>query len=320
MHIPVLLSETVESLAVKPGGRYIDGTLGRAGHAAEILRRAGPKGWLLGIDRDVEALPRAAATLETVPGHKTLVHGTHGALGDLARANGFDAVDGILLDLGVSSDQLDTPERGFSFQADGPLDMRMDQTQGESARELIARWSEDALAELFREWGEEPRARQAARAIVRERERRPIATTGQLAEIVSRAVGGRSGRRHPATRVFQALRMAVNDEMGNLTRALEAGLRLLKPCGRMAVITFESLTDRAVKRCFAEHAGRWVSLQQGGEQWEGAEPAVERVTRHPVEAGDAECAANPRARSAKLRVVERCAAPAGAGRKERGGT
>ncbi|MBP5320932.1 MAG: 16S rRNA (cytosine(1402)-N(4))-methyltransferase, partial [Kiritimatiellae bacterium] len=150
MHIPVLLKETVEALAVKPGGRYIDGTLGRAGHASAILRLAGADGWLLGIDRDVEAFPRAAAVLAEAPGHAVLVHGTHGELAALAAEKGFDAVDGILLDLGVSSDQLDTPGRGFSFQADGPLDMRMDQTRGESARELIARESEAALADLFR--------------------------------------------------------------------------------------------------------------------------------------------------------------------------
>ena len=309
MHLSVLLQETVEALAVVPGGSYIDGTLGGAGHSAEILGRAGSAGRLLGIDRDPEALRRSAVRLDGVPGEKRLVHGGHGDIARLAGENGFGAVDGIVLDLGVSSDQLDEPGRGFSFRSDGPLDMRMDPTGGESAAELVARLDARPLEELFRTLGEEPRARRIAQAIVRERERRTIDTTGRLAEVVSAALGGRTGPRHPATRVFQALRMAVNRELEELERALEDGLRLLKPGGRMAVITFESLTDRAVKQCFAAHAGRWVSLQQGGERWEGREPAVEKVTRHPVEPGDDEVAANPRARSAKLRAVRRCETP-----------
>ncbi|MBQ9430544.1 MAG: 16S rRNA (cytosine(1402)-N(4))-methyltransferase RsmH [Kiritimatiellae bacterium] len=311
MHIPVLFEETVDALAVKAGGTYVDGTLGRAGHASEVLRRAGPEGRLLGIDRDGEALARAAKVLDPIPGHKVLAHGEHGDLAAIATANGFDAVDGILLDLGVSSDQLDTPERGFSFRADGPLDMRMDQTRGKPAAELVNGLSEEELARLFRELGEEPRAKAAARAICRERERSRIVTTGRLAEIVGRAVGGSGGKRNPATRVFQALRMSVNRELENLVAALDGGLKLLKSGGRMAVITFESLTDRVVKQCFAAHAGCMVSLQQGGQRWEGELPAVVKVTRHPVVAGDAELERNPRARSAKLRVVERSDRPPG---------
>lgn len=309
MHLSVLLQETVEALAVVPGGSYIDGTLGGAGHAAEVLLRAGPNGRLLGIDRDEAALARSAVRLADVPGEKRLAHGTHGEIRRLAEANGFGAVDGILLDLGVSSDQLDTPERGFSFRLEGPLDMRMDPGHGESAAELVARLDAQELADLFRRFGEEPQAWRIAQALVRERERRAIDTTGRLAEAVSAALGGRTGPRHPATRVFQALRMAVNREMENLEQALEDGLCLLKPGGRMAVITFESLTDRMVKQRFAAHAGKWVSLQQGGERWEGALPAVEKVTRHAVEPGPDEVAENPRARSAKLRVVRRREAP-----------
>mgnify|MGYP001316430678 CR=1 FL=1 len=309
MHLSVLLQEAVDALAVVRGGSYIDGTLGGAGHAAEILRRAGPTGRLLGVDRDTEALARSASRLEALSGEKVLVHGSHGDLGHLAEANGFAAVDGILLDLGVSSDQLDTPGRGFSFRLEGPLDMRMDPTRGESAADLLARLDVQSLADVFRRLGEEPQAWRIAQAIVRARGSRPIDTTGRLAEVVSEAVGGRTGPRHPATRVFQALRMAVNRELEDLEQALGDGLRLLKPGGRMAVITFESLTDRLVKQCFAAHAGKWVSLQQGGERWEGELPAVERVTRHPVEPGEEEVAANPRARSAKLRAVARCEAP-----------
>jgi 16S rRNA (cytosine1402-N4)-methyltransferase len=306
MHLPVLLQETVDALAVVPGGWYIDGTLGGAGHSSEVLRRAGPSGRLLGIDRDEAALARSALTLADVPGEKRLVHGTHGEILRLAEENGFGKVDGILLDLGVSSDQLDTPERGFSFRMDGPLDMRMDPSEGESAAELIARAEATELSDLFRRLGEEPQARRIAQAIVRARERGAIETTGRLADVVSEAVGGRKGPRHPATRVFQALRMAVNAEMENLEQALEDGLKLLKPGGRMAVITFESLTDRMVKQRFAAHVGRWVSLQQGGERWEGELPAAEKVTRHAVEPTPEEVAANPRARSAKLRAVRRC--------------
>ena len=304
-HVSVLMEETLAALAVQPGGAYIDGTLGNAGHAAEILRRAGPDGRLLGIDRDRSALARASTRLQELPGTKVLVHGDHGALGALASANGFGEVDGILLDLGVSSEQLDIPERGFSFMRDGPLDMRMDISRGETAASLVARMDADEMAALFFELGEEPHARTIARAIVRERERAPVATTARLAEIVAAASGWHGGRRHPATRVFQALRMTVNDELGALHTALEAGLALLRPNGRMAIISFESLSDREVKTTFTAHVGRMVSLPQGGARWEGRLPALAWIHRHPVGPGEAETATNPRSRSAKLRVVRR---------------
>ncbi|MFZ4395304.1 MAG: 16S rRNA (cytosine(1402)-N(4))-methyltransferase RsmH [Kiritimatiellia bacterium] len=305
MHVPVLLEETLAALAVRPGGTYIDGTLGYAGHAAAILRGAVPGGRLLGIDRDGEALARAQAHLQGQPGAALLAQGNHGALGQLARANGFGEVDGVLLDLGVSSAQLDEPARGFSFMRDGPLDMRMDTSRGETAADLVARLEVVELTTLFRTLGEEPRALAIARAIERERKRAAIVTTLQLAGIVAAASGWYGGRRHPATRVFQALRMAVNDELGALRVALTDGLSLLRPDGRMAVITFESLTDREVKTVFAAHAGRLVSLPQGGARWEGRSPAVAFVHRHPVGPGEVEIASNPRARSAKLRAVRR---------------
>ncbi|MBQ6339942.1 MAG: 16S rRNA (cytosine(1402)-N(4))-methyltransferase RsmH [Kiritimatiellae bacterium] len=305
MHKPVLLKETVDSLAVKPGGVYIDGTLGRAGHAREILARAGTGARLMGIDRDTLALTESAERLERIPGVSlTLVHGCHGNIAKIVRDEGISAVDGILLDLGVSSPQLDEADRGFSFRADGPLDMRMDRSRGETAADIVATRSEDELASLLRTFGEEPNARRIARAIVQARAVARIETTAQLASLVEKTVG-RSGAHHPATRTFQAFRMAVNDELGELERALEGGLGLLKPGGRMAVITFESLTDRTVKRFFAAHAGRMVSLQQGGERWEGTLPKVRLVTRHAVTASDEEIAENPRARSAKLRTIER---------------
>lgn len=308
MHIPVLLEETVSALAPKPGCVYIDGTLGQAGHASAVMRLAGPTGRLLGIDRDREALVRAAANLKRdgIPGSHTLVHGAHGDIERLARENGFDAVDAILLDLGVSSDQLDTPERGFSFRQDGPLDMRMRNDAGETAADLIARLSVQEMTTLFRELGEEKRAAAIARAIDRERQKAPFTRTVQLADCVARAVGpAHTKGRHPATRVFQALRMAVNDEMGDLRRALEAGLRLLKPGGRLAILTFESLTDRVVKQTFRAHCGQEVSLQQGGSEWRGELPRTAAIFRKAVAGQPEELEANPRARSAKLRAVRR---------------
>lgn len=306
MHRTVLLQETVACLAVRPGGVYIDATLGSGGHAAEILKQAGPKGRLLGIDCDPEALERAHTRLAAGPGQAVLVHGNHHDLGRLAEAHGFDEVDGMVLDLGVSSDQLDTPERGFSFQEDGPLDMRMDPTQGETAAELLARLDVAELADLLRRLGEEPQAGRLARMLVRERENVPIRTTGRLATLVTQAAGGRGGRRcHPATRTFQALRMAVNGELPALVQALDDALALLRPDGRLAVIAFESLTDRIVKQCFTGHVGAQESLQQGGSRWRGTHPAVAWVARHPLGASPEELADNPRARSAKLRAVRR---------------
>ncbi len=307
MHLPVMLEETMERLDVRPGGVYVDATLGGGGHSAEILRRAGPECRLLGIDRDEEALERASRHLESFPGTKVFVHGNHGDLGRIADENGFDSVDGVLIDTGVSSDQLDTAERGFSFRNDGPLDMRMDPGRGETAADLIARLDAAGLADIFRRYGEEPRAGHVARAVVKARDLAPITTTGQLADIVSRSLGapGRTRGHHPATRVFQALRMAVNGELEALQAALDAAIARLRPGGRLAVITFESLSDRLVKQCFAAHVGRDVSLQQGGFRWEGALPRMERVDRHAVRPAKSEAEANPRARSAKLRTVRR---------------
>lgn len=297
-HVSVMLTEAVDALNVKTGGVYVDGTLGRAGHTKEILRRGGR---VIGIDRDDDALKAVEAL--SVQGLKA-VKGNHGDVAKILKNEGLEKVDGILLDLGVSSPQLDEGERGFSFRADGPLDMRMDRTGGVTAADVVRDLDESGLTGIFRKYGEEPNARRIARAIVKARGVSSIDTTLQLAEIVERTVG-RRGAHHPATRVFQALRMHVNDEMGELEKALADGLGCLKPGGRMAVITFESLTDRAVKRFFAAHAGRMVSLQQGGEMWEGELPRVMQVTRKAVAASDREIAANPRSRSAKLRAVER---------------
>ena len=306
-HIPVLLKETVDALSVKPGGKYVDGTLGRAGHTREIIARGGT---VLGIDRDDQALEEVRslgiAGLEVAKGN-------HGDLKRIANEKGWKEVDGILLDLGVSSPQLDEAGRGFSFLREGPLDMRMDRSRGISAADLVNGESAERLEEIFREWGEEPNARKIARAIFRANEewrmaneecgRRRFETTTELADFIEKTVG-RHGGHHPATRVFQALRMEVNDEMGELERALEGGMELLKSGGRFAVITFESLTDRVVKRFFAEHVGKEVSLQQGGSEWKGSLPRAVAVTRKAVTATEAEVDVNPRSRSAKLRVIE----------------
>ena len=295
-HIPVLLKEVMDALAVSPGGRYVDGTLGRAGHAKEIIARGG---LVLGIDRDEQAIREIGEVAGL-----SAVRGRHGDLKEIANEKGWNEVDGILLDLGVSSPQLDEAGRGFSFLREGPLDMRMDRSSGLSAADIVNGESAERLEEIFRELGEEPQARRIAKAIAKEREKRKFETTVEFADFVERVVG-RRGAHHPATRVFQALRMEVNDEIGELERALEGGLGLLKSGGRFAVITFESLTDRIVKRFFAKHVGRMVSLQQGGERWEGEEPRMRAVTGKVVVASEEEADLNPRSRSAKLRAAEK---------------
>ena len=299
VHIPVLLRETIDALGVRPGGRYVDGTLGRAGHTREILARGGE---VLGIDRDDDAL---AAVAEQKLERLTIAKGNHGDLATIARAHGWDEADGVLLDLGVSSPQLDEADRGFSFLREGPLDMRMNRADGTTAADLVNGESPERLAEIFRDLGEEPQARRIAKAIAAARAKgERFETTTQLADFVERTIGRRGGH-HPATRVFQALRMEVNDELGELTRALEGGLGILKSGGRFAVITFESLSDRLVKRFFAAHVGKMKALQQGGEEWVGEQPAARAVTRHAVTAGERELETNTRSRSAKLRAIER---------------
>lgn len=309
MHLPVLVNEVVALLGVRAGGCYVDGTLGGGGHTRAILAQAGPQGRVLGIDRDPEALQRVIAAGGVVEGACRLVRGNFADMIAIAQQEGWDAVDGVVLDLGMSSDQVDTAQRGFSFLHDGPLDMRMDPSQPLTAAGLVRTASEEALRDLFRTLGEEPAAGRVARAIVRARATQPLARTGELAALVERTLGGRRGRTHPATRVFQALRMAVNQELESLQRGLEGALQLVRVGGRVAVITFHSLEDRQVKQFFARHSGRWEALQAGGRRWVGELPAVRAVTRKPVSASAAELATNPRARSAKLRVVERMAQP-----------
>ncbi len=305
MHRPVLLEEVMDWMQVREGGHYVDATLGGGGHAEALLERSGARGRLLGLDADPEAVARCRERLARFGDRAVVVHARFSGMVAPARAHGLGEVDGILLDLGVSSFQLDEPGRGFSFRAEGPLDMRMNPQDAVPARELVRTLGEAELARLLRELGGEPEARRVARRIVRERERAPIDTTTRLAAVVAAAKGGRRGGRHPATRTFQALRIAVNRELEELDEGLEAALALLRPGGRLAVIAFHSLEDRRVKQCFRAHAGRWVSLAEGGRRREGAAPPVRRLTRKPVEPGDAERAENPRSRSARLRVAER---------------
>lgn len=286
-HLPVLLAECLELLAVKPGGLYVDGTLGLGGHAAEVLRRSAPHGRLLGVDRDGEALARAREGLAAFGSRARFAQAD---FRDVPALLAGARADGILLDLGVSSVQLDTPERGFSFQAEGPLDMRMDRRGGETAAEVVNRAPESELADLIYRYGEEPLSRRIARAIVRARGGGRIRTTTELAEIVRSAVARRGpSRLHPATRTFQALRIRVNRELEGLGPALHALAACLAPGGRLAVIAFHSLEDREVKRAFRDLATRGFGL----------------LTKKPVRPGEEERRRNPRARSARLRAIAR---------------
>jgi 16S rRNA (cytosine1402-N4)-methyltransferase len=289
-HTPVLLKEVVAQLRPSRGGLYVDCTVGGGGHAEEILRACGPEGRLIGLDVDPDAI---AASRERLREWKERVHllcANFVELDVVLTSAAIARVDGILFDLGVSSHQLDEPSRGFSFLRDGPLDMRMNRQIGATARDVLRSASLEELARVFFEYGGERRARAIAREIVRAREYAPLETTAQLARLVGRVLGPRRGRTHPATRVFQALRIAVNDEMANLKRGLEIAVPFLKPGGRVAVISFHSLEDRIVKRFFLQKK---------------AEGILRVVTKRPVTPAEEEARLNPRARSAKLRVAER---------------
>lgn len=302
-HIPVLLAEVLEALAPVPGDHVIDGTFGGGGYTRAILA-AGAR--VTGIDRDPQAVARGRALEQDAPGAFTMVEGVFSALDTAAG----DTVQGVVLDIGVSSFQIDEARRGFSFQKDGPLDMRMGGA-GPSAADVIAHATRDELAALFHAWGEERDARRIARAIVQDRETKPFTTTLELAGLIERLAGrrGRESAIHPATRVFQALRILVNDELGELEAALQAAERVLAPGGRLVVVTFHSLEDRIVKGFLAERCGG-----PGGSrhvpQAAGPAPTFVLEGRRSVTAGQTELVANPRARSARLRAAVRTEAPA----------
>lgn len=318
-HLPVMAGEVARGLMLGDDAVYLDGTLGEGGHSAAILQAHPPARLVIGIDLDRRSLAVAAGRLIPAYGRRFRpAHGNYADMVALAAAEGVDAVDGVLLDLGFSSRQIDRPGYGMSFQSDEPLDMRYDAGdfglgRRPDATELVNYRSEAELADIFRRYGEEPRARAVARAIVRERERsaRPLISTGELAEIVARAAGrrprGRPGRgqTHPATRVFQALRIAVNGELDNLQAGLEAAVTLLRPNGRLAVISYHSLEDRIVKNFLARAAAACVCPPALPACVCGQTPTLARVNRRVIRPSDAETAANPRSRSAKLRLARR---------------
>ena len=308
VHVPVLLEETVSRLVTEPGGWYVDGTAGAGGHASALLAAAGLDAHLLALDCDGEALELARAALQPFGDRAIVERANFSELAEVAARHGIGSVRGVVLDVGVSSMQLDRAERGFSFMRDNPLDMRMDDRRELTAAALLQRLSPEELAEVLRRYGEEPMARRIAKFVAAALARgEPLETTAQLAELVSRAKGGRRGRTHPATQTFQALRIAVNGELAALEAALPAALELLAPGGRLAVISFHSLEDRMVKQFMAAHEGRMESLAKGGSRWIGQLPRARRVTRKAVTAAEEEIARNPRSRSAKLRVLERMA-------------
>jgi 16S rRNA (cytosine1402-N4)-methyltransferase len=310
-HIPVLLPEVLAALAPQPGERFIDATFGAGGYTSALLdAAAGIR--VLAIDRDPTAIRAARPLAEASAGRLTLVEGRFGELDQMAEAAGFAPADGVVLDIGVSSMQLDDPERGFSFQGDGPLDMRMSGS-GPTAADMVNTAEDSDIADILFHLGDERRSRAIARAIVARRGERPFARTAELVEVVERVLGrGKLGGRHPATRTFQALRIYVNDELGELVQGLAAAERVLKPGGRLAVVTFHSLEDGIVKRFLKTRA---EAAKQGSRHLPpGAAPAYapsfQLRSPRPVSPGEAELAANPRARSAKLRAAVRTEAPA----------
>ena len=300
-----MAAEVLDALKTKRGGRYADGTLGGAGHAESILAACSPTGWLFGCDRDGAAIEAAKKRLaEKFAGRFEIRRGNFDEMAGWIPAA---SCDGVLLDLGVSSPQLDSPERGFSFQQDGPLDMRMDTRQTLTAAELVNDASAEELAKIFWEFGDERESRRFAKAIAHDREQRKFETTRQLAELIERLSPRRGRKAHPATKIFQALRIAVNDEMGSLKRGLEAAVKILKPGGRLAVITFHSLEDRVVKD-FGRARARDYAFTGGmdvPELREPRTPELKLITRKPVKPGEHELNENPRSRSAQLRVLEK---------------
>lgn len=303
-HIPVMAAEMLAMLAPRDGGRYLDATFGGGGYSRAILNAA--RCSVVALDRDPDAIARGEALVAAFAPRLMLRAGRFGALAERLAAEGIAELDGAVFDLGVSSFQLDDPARGFSFRADGPLDMRMDRA-GRSAAELLARLDARALAELLSELGEERAARRVARAIVAARAEAPILTTGRLAAVIRAALPPDPGGIDPATRSFQALRIAVNDELGELDRGLDQAARLLTPGGRLVVVSFHSLEDRPVKRFMLDAAGRAPSPSRHDPRGLGARaaPRFRLLTPRALRPGAAEIAANPRARSARLRALAR---------------
>jgi 16S rRNA (cytosine1402-N4)-methyltransferase len=307
-HEPVLYQETLFYLRPSPGGKYIDGTVGAGGHTSGLLALSEPDGRVLGMDRDAEAVAYCRQRLASTGRRLTLIQANYTDMVNVAQRFGFTEVSGILLDLGLSSRQLAATDRGFSFRSDGPLDMRFDRTKGKTAADLLNTLDETALAEILWRYGELPQSRNLARAIV---EARPIRTTRQLVEIAEKNVRGRprrgAGRLHPATRLFQALRIAVNDELGALENVLPDAVGLLQPSGRLAVISFHSLEDRLVKNFMRDQSRECVCPPEAPICTCDARPTLRLVSRKAIKPSEDEIAANPRSRSARLRVAEKVA-------------
>ena len=306
-HVPVLLNECIDGLNIRPDGVYVDGTLGRAGHSREIAARL-TTGRLICIDRDQAAIDAAKERLAPWMDRVTLVHSNFDQLEGILQELGIPGADGMLFDLGVSSPQLDDPARGFSYMNDAPLDMRMDETQPLTAREVVNGWSYEELRRILFEYGEERYAPAIAKAITRRRETAPIETTLQLVDVIRGAMPAAALRekQHPAKRSFQAIRIAVNGELDALPPMLEAAADKLNPGGRLAVITFHSLEDRIVKKTLQRLATGCTCPPEFPVCVCGKKPKLRLVNRKPIISGDAELADNPRARSAKLRVAEKC--------------
>ena len=302
-HRPVLLNEAVDALNIQPDGKYLDGTFGRGGHSRAILARLSKEGCLLSLDRDPEAVAAGKEELGDDP-RFSIVQGDFADMERFVREWGVEeGLDGILLDIGVSSPQLDNPERGFSFMEDGPLDMRMNPLRGVSAKEWLAEASERELTRVFREFGEERHARRIARSIVLARQKQRLETTGQLARLIEETTGRREQNKHPATRCFQAIRIVINDELAQLARGLEEAIKLLRPGGRLVVISFHSLEDRLVKRTIRE-AARPGRVRRNIPQHPDLEPVLRPIGR-AIKASATELSVNPRARSAVMRVAEK---------------
>ncbi len=306
-HKPVLLEETVDGLKIKPDGVYVDGTLGGGGHAYEICRRLSGKGRLVGIDQDAAAIEAAGKRLSGFGGRVTVVRSNYRDMKPLLHGSGIDRADGIVLDLGVSSFQLDTAERGFSYRRDAPLDMRMDTRQEKTARDIVNAYSETELCRVIRDYGEDRFAGNIARNIVRERGRASIETTGRLADIVRQSIPMRYRKRpgDPAKRTFQAIRIELNGELEALEGSLDDMIDLLNPGGRLCIITFHSLEDRIVKKAFCRNENPCTCPPDFPVCVCGNVPKGRVVTKKPILPGSKECEENSRARSAKLRIFER---------------
>jgi 16S rRNA (cytosine1402-N4)-methyltransferase len=300
IHIPVLVREVLAALNPRSGGSYIDATVGMGGHAAAILDASGPHGRLLGLDTDPQAIVAAGTRLSGYGERVRLVNSSYVGLSSIAEAEGFDSVDGILFDLGLSSAQLEAGNRGFSFQVDEPLDMRFN-PEGETAADLLNTLPEHELADLIYQFGEVPASRAIARSIITHR---PLKTTAQLAQLIERTVGGR-GKIHPATRTFQALRIAVNHELESIQSVLPEAVTTLRPGGRLAVITFHSLEDRIVKQFLRRESSDCICPPRVPACTCGHVASLQLVTTKAIAPGEDEQKANPRSRSAKLRVAEK---------------